>query len=122
MKKHMVVLVLLGVAATLSAASRISDEAYRLVRGLVAYKNHEIEALRSLNEYTLDCHNVSDEQFAAKKCSDRLAALQDLDRSVQVKHDVLGHEIAAHIQKHKDEEWLFMGLMLDDKEFSNFAH
>jgi len=123
MKKHLLGLVfLLGGVLTLSAASKISDEAYRLVRELVTYKNLEIEALRNLNEYTMDCHNVSDEQFAAKKCSERLAALQDSDRRVQVKHDVVGQEIAAHIRQHKDEEWLFMGLMLDDKEFSNFAH
>jgi Lhr-like helicase len=122
MKKHLLGLILLGSALTLSAASKISDEAYRLVRELVTYKNLEIEALRNLNEYTIDCHNVSDEQFAAKKCSDRLAALQDSDRRIQVKHDVLGQEIARHIRQHRDEEWLFMGLMIDDKEFSNLAH
>jgi hypothetical protein len=70
----------------------------------------------------LDCSNVSDAQFTEKKCSDRLTAMQSEDRDLQVKHDVLGQEIASHIRQHKDEEWLFMGLMLDDKEFSNLAH
>jgi hypothetical protein len=31
-------------------------------------------------------------------------------------------EIVAHVQQHKDEEWIFMGLKLDDKEFGNFGH
>jgi hypothetical protein len=124
MKKAKVPLIaLLGVSATLAfAASKISDDGYRLVRQLVTYKNREIEALHALNDYTLDCHNVSDEQFGAKNCEKRLGELQNQDRDLQVKHDVLGHEIQAHIRQHKDEEWLFMGLMLDDKEFSSLVH
>ena len=112
----------IGLATLGFASSKISDESYGLVRQLVAYKNGEIEGLRAMNQFALDCYNVSDEQLAAKKCSDRLTAMQDEERALQVKHDVLGHEIAAHIKKHKDEEWLFIGLMIDDKEFSNLAH
>ena len=116
-------LVSLGAVVSIAAASsKISDDAYRLVRQLVSYKNREIEELHSLNQYMLDCQGVSDGQFAEKKCSERLSAMQSEDRDLQVKHDVLGQEIAAHIHQHKDEEWLFMGLMMDDKEFSNLAH
>jgi formate-dependent nitrite reductase cytochrome c552 subunit len=111
-----------GVVSLAVASSKISDESYRLLRQLVSYKNREINDLHSMSEYLLDCHNVSDEQLAAKKCSERLAAMQSEDRDLQVKHDVLGQEIASHIRQHHDEEWLFMGLMLDDKEFSNLAH
>jgi hypothetical protein len=112
----------LAVIVCLAASSKISDDSYRLVRQLISYKNREIQDLQSLNQYMLDCQNVSDAQFAAKKCSDRLTAMQSEDRDLQVKHDVLGQEIATHIREHKDEEWIFMGLMMDDKEFSNIAH
>jgi hypothetical protein len=88
----------------------------------VRYKNYEIDSLKALNEYTLDCSNLSDEQFTAKKCQNRLAELQSQANELQVKHDVLAHDIRAHLQQHKDEEWLFMGLMIDDKESSNLAH
>jgi hypothetical protein len=104
------------------ASSKISDDGYRLLRELVSYKNREIDMLKNLNQYTLDCNNVSDAQFAAKKCSDRMAEMQSQDRDLQVKHDVFGHDLQAHLRQHKDEESLFMGLMLDDREFSNFAH
>jgi hypothetical protein len=123
MQKSLLLLVLFGSAAAIAiASSKISDESYRLVRQLVVYKNQEIAALQALNEYTLDCHNVSEEQFKAKKCSERQSEMEDKARELQVKHDVLGHEIEAHIRQHKDEEWLFIGLMLDDKEFSGLVH
>jgi hypothetical protein len=124
MKKVMVPLIAcLAVSATITlAASKISDDGYRLVRQLVTYKNRKIEARHALNDCTLDCHNVSNEQFEAKNCEKRLSDLQSQDLDLQVKHDVLGHEIQAHIRQHKDEEWLFLGLMLDDKEFSNLMH
>src|SRR5260370_24032593 len=104
------------------AATNISDGSYRLLRQLVSYKNREIADLHAMNEYMLDCYNVSEAQLGAKKCSERLTAMQSEDRDLQVKHDVLGQEIAAHIRQHKEEEWLFIGLMMDDKEFSNLAH
>jgi hypothetical protein len=103
------------------ASSKISDESYRLLRQLVSYKNREIDDLHELNQYLLDCQNVPNDQLASKKCSDRLTAMQSEDRDLQVKHDVLGREIAARIRQHKDEEWLFLGLMGDDKEFSNLV-
>src|ERR1700730_9061488 len=122
MNKMRVLLFLASMGAIVciaAASSKISDDAYRLVRQLVSYKNREIDELHSLNQYMLDCQGVSDAQFAEKKCSERLSAMQGEDRDLQVKHDVLGQEIATHIRQHKEEEWLFMGLMMDDKEFSN---
>jgi hypothetical protein len=105
-----------------AAASKISDDSYRLVRQLVSYKNREIDDLKDLNQYMLDCYNVPDGQFTAKKCSDRVTSMQSENNALQVKHDVLGQEISSHVRQHKDEEWLFIGLMADDKEFSNLAH
>ena len=104
------------------ASEKISDDGYRLLRQLFGYKNAEIEALKTLSQYTLDCNNVSDQQFKEKKCSDRMDAMQSEDRDLQVKHDVLGHDIAAHLRQHKDDAWLFLGLLGDDKEFSNLVH
>jgi hypothetical protein len=116
-------LAFLGLFATFAlASSKISDDGYRLLRELVTYKNREIDMLKALNQYTLDCNNVPDAQLAAKKCTDRMTELQSQDRELQVKHDVFGHDLQAHLRQHKDEEWLFMGLMMDDKEFSNLAH
>lgn len=105
-----------------ASSSKISDESYRLVRQLISYKNHEIDGLKDLAQYTLDCSNVSDAEFKSKNCSERLSAIQTASNQLQVKHDVLGQEIANHIHQHKDEEWIFLGLMGDDKEFSNLAH
>jgi hypothetical protein len=121
-KSALALVLVVGSVSFAAASSKISDESYRLLRQLVSYKNREINDLGTLNDYTLDCQNVSDEQLASKKCTERLTAMQSEDRDLQVKHDVLGQEIASHIRQHKDEEWLFLGLMLDDKEFSNFAH
>jgi hypothetical protein len=109
-------------ASFAAASSKISDESYRLLRQLISYKNREIADLHAINEYLLDCHNAPDAQLAEKKCSERLTLMKSEDRDLQVKHDVLGQEIASHIRQHKDEEWFFMGLMVDDKEFSNLAH
>ena len=121
--KYWLALTLCVVAVSVAAASsKISDESYRLVRQLVSYKNLEIENLKDLNQYMLDCHNEPDAQTAAKKCSERLTEMQSNANNLQVKHDVLGQQIASHIKQQKDEEWLFIGLMADDKEFSNFAH
>src|SRR5580700_5957679 len=108
MKKNTALLfAFLGLSAVFAVASqKISDDAYRLVRQLVSYKNHEIDMLKTLSVYTLECNNVSDEQFAVKKCSQRMEAMQGQDRELQVRHDVLGHDIKAHISQHKDEEWL----------------
>lgn len=114
--------VAMGVVSLAVASSRISDESYGLVRRLVSYKNAEIDHLTVLNQYTLDCASVSEQEFASKKCSDRLTALQNADRDLQVKHDVLGHEIQNHIRQHKEEQWIFLGLMIDDKEFSSLAN
>lgn len=114
-------LLMAGFVSLAVAASKISDESYRLLRQLVSYKNREIGDLQAMNQYMLECMNASSEEQASKKCSDRLTTMQNEDRDLQVKHDVLGQEIASHIRQHKDEEWLFMGLMLDDKEFSNFT-
>jgi hypothetical protein len=121
--RAMLLVTSLGVLVSVAAASsKISDDSYRLVRQLVSYKNREIDELHSLNQYMLDCQGVTDAQFAEKKCSERLTAMQGEDRDLQVKHDVLGQEIATHVRQHKDEAWLFIGLMADDKEFSNLAH
>jgi hypothetical protein len=124
MKLRMVLLSasILGCVLLALASSKISDESYQLVRRLVSYKNQEIDNLKDLAQYTLDCSNVSDTEFKTKNCSTRITALQEADRNLQVKHDVLGQEIANHIRQHKDEEWIFLGLMVDDKEFSNLAH
>jgi hypothetical protein len=125
MRKITALLVFCLVAIFVTAAyasSKISDDGYRLLRELVSYKNREIDALKNLNQYTLDCANVPAAEFTEKKCSERMTNMQSEDRDLQVKHDVFGHELQDHLRKHKDEEWLFMGLMLDDKEFSNFAH
>jgi len=118
-KTVLLVLITLGFVSLAVAASKINDESYRLIRQLVAYKNREIDGLRSLSEYMRDCQNVSNEESASKKCSARLAAMRGAVNDLHVKHDVLGHEIARHIRQHRDEEWL-LGLMLDDKEFSDF--
>src|ERR1700740_1671531 len=100
-KTTMLLLVTFGTIVTVAAASsKISGESYRLLRQLVSYKNREINDLHALNDYMLDCRNVSDEQFTAKKCSDRLTSMQSEDRDLQVKHDVLGQEIATHIRQH----------------------
>ncbi len=115
-------IVTVGLTSLAVASSKISDESYQLVRRLVSYKNQEIDNLKDLAQYTLDCGNVSDTEFKTKNCSTRITALQDADRNLQVKHDVLGQEIANHIRQHKDEEWIFLGLMVDDKEFNNLAH
>jgi hypothetical protein len=112
----------LAAIVSIAATSKISDESYRLLRQLVSYKNREIDDLRALNQYELDCQGATDAKLASKKCSDRLSAMQAEDRDLQVKHDVLGQEIAAHIRQQKGEEWLFLGLMGDDKEFSNLLH
>jgi formate-dependent nitrite reductase cytochrome c552 subunit len=101
-------------------SSRISDESYRLLQQLLSYKNREIDDLHSLNQYMVDCEHASDEALASKKCSDRLAAMQNEDREMQVKHDQLAQAIATHMRQHRDEEWFFTGL--EDKEFNNFAH
>jgi hypothetical protein len=123
MKKTTLLFVLISLCASfVVASSKISDESFQLIRRLVSYKNQEIAGLESMNEYMLDCQNVSDTQSKEKKCADRLVQMQKDVNDSQVKHDVLGHEIAAYIQKHKDEEWIFLGLMGDDKEFSNLAH
>ena len=123
MKTIALLIVFLGLFTTFAwASSKISDDGYRLVRELVTYKNREIGMLKALNQYTLDCNNAPDAQFAANKCTDRMTELQSQDRDLQVKHDVFGHDLQAHLRQHKDEEWLFMGLMMDDKEFSNLAH
>jgi hypothetical protein len=123
MRKFMLMLALLATAISIAVASqKISDESYQLLRQLLSYKNREINDLHTMNEYMLDCYNVPDAQLATKKCSERLTAMQGEDRDLQVKHDVLGQEIAAHIRQHKEEAWVFMGLMLDDKEFSNLTH
>ena len=105
-----------------AASSKISDESYRLLRQLVSYKNVEIENLKDLNQYMLDCYNVPDAQTAAKKCSERMTTMQSNANDLQVKHDVLAQQVASHIKQQKDDEWLFIGLMADDKEFSNLAH
>jgi hypothetical protein len=112
----------LTVIVSIAASSKISDESYRLLRQLVQYKNREIDGLQSMSNYLLDCQNVSDAELKAKNCSARLTAMQSEVNDLQVKHDVLGQEIASYLRQHKDEEWLFVGLMADDKEFSNFAH
>jgi len=115
----LLVIVTVGLTSLAVASSKISDESYQLVRRLVSYKNQEIDNLKDLAQYTLDCSNVSDAEFKTKSCSTRIAALQEADRNLKVKHDVLGQEIASHIRQHKDEEWIFLGLMVDDKEFKS---
>jgi hypothetical protein len=121
-KYGLVLALLAGVVSLAAASSKISDDSYRLVRQLVSYKNLEIENLKDLNQYMLDCHNVPDAQTAEKKCSERLTEMQSNANNLQVKHDVLAQQVTSHIQQHKDEGWLFIGLMADDKEFSNPAH
>jgi hypothetical protein len=123
MKRTTMLLVILVTFVTLAAASsKINDETFRLIRQLISYKNQEINGLESMTQYMLDCQNVSDAELKAKNCSARLTELQTAVNASTVKHDVLGQEIASYIRQHKDEDWIFMGLMLDDKEFSSFAH
>lgn len=102
------------------SSSKISDESYRLVRKLVVYKNQELDFYEKLSEVAVDCYNVPDEQLAAKNCTDRTAKLNDSEREIDVERRVVANEIGKHIREHKDEEWIFLGLMVDDKEFSNF--
>jgi hypothetical protein len=111
-------IILIGGVSIAAASSKISDEGYRLVRQLVSYKNLEIDNLKDLNQYMLDCYNVPSEQSATKNCSVRMNQLQNNANALQVKHDVLAQQVASYTQQHKDEEWLFIGLMADDKEFS----
>jgi hypothetical protein len=120
MKKSALLLVLVGAVVCIAAASsKISDDSYRLVRELFAYKNREIAELNSMTQYMLDCQNAPDEQASAKKCTDRFAVIQSEEHALEVKHDVLADQLAAHIRQHRDEEWIFLGLLADDKEFSN---
>jgi hypothetical protein len=121
-KYALVLALLVGGVSFAAASSKISDDSYRLLRQLVSYKNHEIDNLKDLNQYMLDCYNVTDAQTAEKKCSERLTTMQSTANDLQVKHDVLAQQIASHVKQQKDEEWLFIGLMADDKEFSNLAH
>jgi hypothetical protein len=123
MKTLAMLLAILGIIVSFAAASsKISDESDRLLRQLISYTNREINSLHVIVDYMLDCHNVSDEQFESKKCTERMTATQGEHQDLQVKRDVLGQAIASHIRQHKEEEWLFMGVMLDDKEFSNLGH
>jgi hypothetical protein len=98
-----------GFVSLAVAASRIIDESYRLARQLFSYKNREIDSLHTLNQYMLDCQNVSNEESVSKKCSGRLTAMQEAANDLQVQHDVLGHEIESHIRQHKDEECFSWG-------------
>jgi hypothetical protein len=123
MKTLAMLLAILGIIVSFAAASsKISDESYRLLRQLISYTNREINSLHVIVDYMLDCHNVSDEQFESKKCTERMTAIQGEHQDLHVKHDVLGQAIASHIRQHEEEEWLFMGVMLDDKELSNLGH
>jgi hypothetical protein len=65
---RMVLLYLAVVLPFAVAASKISDDAYRLVRELMSYKNHEISYLNSFDQYLEDCANASEQQGTAKKC------------------------------------------------------
>jgi hypothetical protein len=122
MKKTTMLLMTLGTFVCFAAAaSKINDESYQLVRHLVQYKNHEIDGLQSMSNYLLDCQNVSDAELKAKNCSATMTAMQTEVNDLRVKHDVLGQEVASHVRQHKDEEWIFTGLVTDDKEFSDFA-
>jgi hypothetical protein len=58
----------------------------------------------------------------AKRCSGRLSEMESEDHDLQVKHDVTGLQIQSCIKQHRSEEWVFLGLMADDKEFSHFVH
>jgi len=123
MKKTTMLLVILATFVTFAAASsKISDESYRLLRQLFQYKNHEIDDLSAMSSYLLECQNVSDTDLKAKNCTARLNEMQSEVNQMEIKKGVLAQTIASHIQQHKDEEWLFIGLLADDKEFSNLAH
>jgi hypothetical protein len=65
---RMVLLYLAVVLPFAVAASKISDDAYRSVRELMSYKNHEISYLNSFDQYLEDCANASEQQGTAKKC------------------------------------------------------
>jgi hypothetical protein len=103
------------------AASKIDDETFRLIRQLVSYKNQEIDALKQLVDYTNDCNNVPDSQSQMNRCPGRLTDLQNMTNTLQVKHDVVGQEIKDYLHQHKSEQWIFMGLLLDDKEFGSLV-
>jgi hypothetical protein len=122
MKKSalMVVLVIVGVSIA-AASSKISDDSYRLVRKLFAYKNTEIAQLASMTQYMIDCQGATDAQATAKNCARRMEELQTGANNLSVQKGVIADELATHIRQHKDEEWIFLGLLADDKEFSNLS-
>ena len=122
MKKSalLIVLVVAGVSIA-AAASKISDDSYRLVRKLFAYKNTEIAQLASMTQYMIDCQGAPDAQATAKNCASRMGELQTGANNLSVQKGVLADELSTHIRQHRDEEWIFLGLLADDKEFSNLS-
>jgi hypothetical protein len=99
----------------------VIDDSYRLVRKLFAYKNTEIAQLASMTQYMIDCQGATDAQATAKNCASRLGKLQTGANNLSVQKGVITDELATHIRQHKDEEWIFLGLLADDKEFSNLS-
>jgi hypothetical protein len=122
MKRTSLLVFLLAAIVTVAAASsKISDDSFRLVRKLFAYKNAEIAQLASMTQYMIDCQGTTDAQATAKNCVSRLAELQTGANNLSVQKGVLADELSTHIRQHRDEEWIFLGLLADDKEFSNLS-
>jgi hypothetical protein len=122
MKKSALLIVLVVVAVSIAAASsKISDDSYRLVRKLFAYKNTEIAQLSSMTQYMIDCQGATDTQATAKNCTSRMEELQTGANNLAVQKGVLADELATHIRQHREEDWIFLGLLADDKEFSNLS-
>jgi hypothetical protein len=122
MKKSVLLVALVVACVSIAAASsKIIDESYSLVRKLFAYKNTEIDQLASMTQYMIDCQGAADAQAAAKNCTSRLEALQTGANNLTVQKGVLADELSTHIRQHKDEDWIFLGLLADDKEFSNLS-